>query len=300
MGRRAAHSRTRPIHAILEPPTLMPNVPTPTDAPIEHLTRELLSRDHLLLCLDYDGTLIGLTQRRELAQASPKLLSLLRLLREHPRITPVIVSGRSLPQLLELIPLEGLAMAGEHGMDVAAGSLRRTFEPDADVASAVLRVLERWRGVAQRHPGCLVQNKGRSGSCHFKEIAPGTEQQVEAEILEAGAAEMKAGLVQLTGGRRIVEMRPRGGWNKGDAVAMLADHYRRMLHTRSVMVAFIGDDLTDEDALVRLPTLRPSIGVRVSENPDVETAAEWRLATHTDVIELVEQLALGLHHRPGS
>ena len=49
----------------------------------------------------------------------------------------------------------------------------------------------------------------------------------------------------MTGGRKVVELRPDIDWDKGTALAWIRD---RIHQTGRVLPIYVGDDLTDEDA----------------------------------------------------
>lgn len=237
----------------------------------------------LLLCLDYDGTLRENDVHWHRPESPPELLALLSALVAHPLIEPVIVTGRALAEAKALVPVRGLGFAGEHGMEVDAAGLRLSFTPEPEVTAAVRTVFARWRELEAATPGTMVQEKGRSGSFHLKGVPEEFAAFIESEARRLGEEFARDELIEFTGGWRIVELRPRGGWTKGTATVELTRHLR----TR---VAFIGDDLTDEDALRILPDLAPSIGIRVCREEGTPTAATWRLRSVGEVLEVLSAL----------
>ena len=72
-------------------------------------------RRPLLLFLDYDGTLVEIAPRPELARPTPELLELLRRLTAQRDLKLMVVSGRPLRDLQELLPVPGLNFLGSHG-----------------------------------------------------------------------------------------------------------------------------------------------------------------------------------------
>lgn len=62
----------------------------------------------LYLFLDYDGTLVPLAPVPEEAVPSPFLLDLLKRLCECPELRVAVVSGRSVDDLIKLLPVPGL------------------------------------------------------------------------------------------------------------------------------------------------------------------------------------------------
>jgi trehalose 6-phosphate phosphatase len=245
----------------------------------------------LLLCLDYDGTIrpnVGAAPHGTPAET----IALLARLQRSASIVPAIVTGRAMDDVRSLVPLEGFGLAGEHGMEIDAAGLRAAFDPGAEVLAAVRTVTQRWLALADGTPGCAVQVKPRSASFHFKGVAEADAPGIESRACACGHGEQAAGLVTLTGGWRIVELRPAGGWTKGTATGLLAAHLRAH-HGAGCAVAFAGDDLTDEDALRHMGGLRPSLGIRVAADPCVATAADVVLRDVAAVIAMLEALAEG-------
>jgi trehalose 6-phosphate phosphatase len=70
---------------------------------------------NLLLLLDYDGTLVEIAPRPELATPTPGLLRLLAHLINRLDYAVVVVSGRPLQNLLTLLAIPGLNYLGSHG-----------------------------------------------------------------------------------------------------------------------------------------------------------------------------------------
>ena len=66
----------------------------------------------LLLSLDYDGTLVEIAPRPELARPTPELLELLIRLVAQRDLKVMVVSGRPLRDLQELLPVPGLNFLG--------------------------------------------------------------------------------------------------------------------------------------------------------------------------------------------
>ncbi|MBE3131202.1 MAG: hypothetical protein IMZ54_10890, partial [Acidobacteria bacterium] len=74
----------------------------------------------LLVLLDYDGTLIGLRGRPELARLSTWRR---RLLDELGRTAVLaIVTGRGLGEIQELVGIPSLAYIGNHRLEIAHGN----------------------------------------------------------------------------------------------------------------------------------------------------------------------------------
>ncbi len=88
-------------------------------------------------------------------------------------------------------------------------------------------------------------------------------------------------------GKKVSEFQPRIDWDKGRAVALLAERLGVPLEG----VLYIGDDVTDEDAFRAIAG--SGIGILVNET-DRETAAQYRLDDPEEVRVFLERLAEAL------
>ena len=79
----------------------------------------------------------------------------------------------------------------------------------------------------------------------------------------------------MTGGRKVVELRPDIDWDKGTALAWIRDQIHQ---TGRVLPIYIGDDLTDEDAFDAVRFNGIGIVVRHDEDGDRPTAAQFTLS----------------------
>ncbi len=93
--------------------------PGPARLP-ENLLPDLVRRQSILLCLDYDGTISEIAREPSLARPVSGAIEALRALAAHRgRITIALISGRALDDLRSLIPApRGIALAGVHGLEL--------------------------------------------------------------------------------------------------------------------------------------------------------------------------------------
>ncbi len=82
----------------------------------------------------------------------------------------------------------------------------------------------------------------------------------------------------ITEGPKVLEIRPRVGWDKGMAVRWIQ---QASGHPNALPV-YIGDDTTDEDAFLALPD-----GITVSVGKGRETSAQYFLENQESVPEFL-------------
>lgn len=197
--------------------------------------------ERILLFLDYDGTLVPIKKTPELAVLHPLRRRFLERLGEDVFIC--IVSGRSLAEIRRLVGIKGIAYIGNHGLEISYGQ-KIWIHPEVKKSKPVLRkALKRIRERTQVLPGVIVEDKGLTGSIHYRQLSPAfwkpLKKIVRTEV-ESRRQELK-----LTEGKRVFEIRPNIQWDKGQGVLELIG----WLDPRATILRiYIGDDQTDEDA----------------------------------------------------
>ncbi|GAH81566.1 unnamed protein product, partial [marine sediment metagenome] len=181
----------------------------------EGIASRAKTASRVIIFLDYDGTLSPVASTPELALLPPKIGEVLRKLALRNNFEVGIISGRSLAEIKALIGLEGLAYAGNHGLEVEY--CKEGFvHPIATKASSLLKELysqlvERLAGIN----GIILENKQFSLSVHYRLVAKSEMKKVKALFGEVVEASKKQGKVRVTEGKKVIEVRPPVDWDKG-------------------------------------------------------------------------------------
>jgi trehalose 6-phosphate phosphatase len=232
-----------------------------------------------VLLLDYDGTLAPFHVDRSLAYPYHGVVSLLDSIMGCGKTRVVIISGRPIVELRTLLtPMSDLEMWGSHGLErqLSDGSYSRVQVSEEDAAS--LTEAEEWTVAA----GLLSRAEIKLGgiAIHWRGLPPAEARKVQALTQDGWrplAERSGLKLLQFEAGLELRVSHP----DKGDAVrAILAD-----LDTE-VPIAYLGDDLTDEDAFQVLEGRGLSILVRAAYR---ETIARAWLRPPQELIAFLEQ-----------
>lgn len=197
---------------------------------------------------DVDGTLAPIVSRPEDATVPARAAELLRALSERYGLV-ACVSGRRALEARQLVGVEGIAYAGNHGFELLLPSEE---EPRMDPAVAgrerdAAELLDGLDDGELGAAGLRREDKGPIQALHWR--GADDERAAEARAREIAAVAGRARL-EPRWGRKVLELRPVGGGGKDAAVAAL-------LAGREIAVAaFAGDDRTDLDACRRLRELR--------------------------------------------
>ena len=245
----------------------------------------------IVVFLDYDGTLTPIVEDYTQAFMSGEMRrSIATLARRH---TVALVSGRDVGTLRELVGLERLFYLGSHGFEmVGPGGWHETIGqgvgalPELDRAEVELR--HELAGI----PGHAVERKRFALAIHYRRAAAADAARI------ARAVDRIAGrhpLLRQGSGKKVWRLQPDVAWDKGRAVLLLLE--RLGLDRPEIVPIYIGDDLTDEDALHALHGRGVGIVVR-GEDHARETAAQYALADCDDVRRLLELLIAVDPERP--
>ncbi|MFA5353561.1 MAG: trehalose-phosphatase [Thermodesulfovibrionales bacterium] len=225
----------------------------------------------MFLFLDYDGTLAPIADSPGEAFMPQTIRSLLEEVSE--KIPVAIVSGRSLMDLRGRVGLEGIVYAGNHGAEIWDG--RIVVQQEMSGGRVVVKELvERLEKAVAHISGALVEEKGATASLHYRNVDP--LRRDELLDLFTNIAGDYQGLVRITHGKKVLEVRPIHAWNKGDAVLWIMD---AMGEGR--LPIYIGDDTTDEDAY------RAIRGRGISVSIGYNSEADYHLKSQGEVRDLL-------------
>jgi trehalose 6-phosphate phosphatase len=214
-------------------------------SPLEPLRADPL---RAAILTDVDGTLAPIVERAEQAAVPEAARAALDRLSERYGLVGCI-SGRRAEEARQLVGLDQLAYAGNHGLELLLPG-DRELRPDPSLGgqeTAARDFLDGFDRSALAAAGLRVEDKGPIQALHWR----GAENEGAAES-RAHEVANAAGHAQLEPrwGRKVLELRPLGGGGKDAAVsALLADE------TLNAAV-YAGDDRTDVDAFRRLRQLR--------------------------------------------
>jgi trehalose 6-phosphate phosphatase len=252
-----------------------------------------LDAKQLALFLDYDGTLTPIVRRAEDAILSEAMRSLLASLAKH--CTVAIVSGRDRRDAERMVQLEHLVYAGSHGFDIRGpdGLAMQHQEahrllPELDAAEETLR------SQIASIEGVRVERKKYAIAVHYRDVS--SDQEIGQVELAVDAVLVEHAGLRKRGGKKIFELQPDVPWDKGHAVSWLTEALE--LDHAGVLVMYLGDDVTDEDAFRVLAKKENGIGIRVGD-AEADTQASYRLADCGEVEEFLQSLLRMLQTKKG-
>jgi trehalose-phosphatase len=232
-----------------------------------------------VLLLDYDGTLAPFHVDRSLAYPYHGVVSLLDGIVQCGKTRIIIISGRPIVELRALLtPMSDLEMWGSHGLErqLSDGSYSRVQVSEEDAAS--LKEAEEWVVAT----GLLSSAEIKLGgiAIHWRGMPPVEARRIQALTQDGWtplAERSGLKLLQFEAGLELRVSHP----DKGDAVRTILAAL-----DAKVPIAFLGDDLTDEDAFQVLRGRGLTVLVRDDYR---ETMAEAWLRPPAELIDFLER-----------
>ena len=223
------------------------------------------------LLLDYDGTLAPFQTDRYKAYPYPGIVPILNRIIQTRRTKISILSGRPIKEIQSLLnPLQQLEIWGAHGLEhISVDGVYERASVDPEVLS-ILQEAENWL----RQSGLLVISEIKPGgiAVHWRGLAPTEADDILRRIQKGWSGFKEVPSVKLLSFDCGIELRTTHP-DKGDAIGAILDNA-----DPNAAVAFLGDDLTDEDAFRVLGKRGLSILVRSEYRPT--TANAWLRPPH--------------------
>ncbi len=214
--------------------------------PVAEITR-MKEAEHLVLVLDYDGTLVPFSVQPEFAAPDKDLIDLLKTLAERPGTEVHVASGRDRNTLGRWFAGLDIALHAEHGL------WERPRGETEWICKATLnnewkeKAHEIMEDFAARTPGAFVEEKTAALCWHFRRCDPEFAEFQERELRMHLTDIFSNQPVEVLRGSKIVELRQQG-IHKGLIVTSLTEN-----SPPDALLVAIGDDATDEDMFKHLP-----------------------------------------------
>jgi trehalose-phosphatase len=209
-----------------------------------------------VLLVDYDGTIAPFDERPERARPYPQVASALEELIEQGATRVVIVSGRDLAELLPLLPFKRRPEVwGAHGWQRLLPDGRLVKREPSVAVAAKLDAAERLMRHLM-HKGARLERKPASAAVHWRGLPAEVAAEIHADARKSWQGLADTGAVELMDFDGGLELRAIGH-NKHDAVKTVLSET-----PGDGVVAYLGDDITDEDAFAAIKARGLSVLVR--------------------------------------
>ncbi len=230
-----------------------------------------------LIFLDYDGTLIPFQGDPKEARPDKELKDLISKLSQLNNARIVIISGRDKETLTEWFSDYKVDIIAEHGVWLReAGKKWGTVTAlEDDWKKDIKEVLEDY---VNRTPGSFVEEKDYSLVWHYRKVETGLGELRTRELNSHLNYLAKNKNLQVLEGDKVVEIKS-SEVNKGRAALSWLSKFK------SEFVLAVGDDWTDEDTFMVMPSDAYTIKVG-----STQSAAKFSIESYKEVRGLLKML----------
>ncbi len=246
---------------------------------LRFITKKIKQAETIKLILDYDGTLADFAPSPDHIFPDEDLIDLLRALSQTPNIEVVILSGRRLQHIKQLVPIAGLWRAGTYGIEIISPR-RELIEriKYQEIRPQLELVKPKWHRLIDSIDGFYLEDKRWSLALHARDADP----DIGLQILRDARAVLQAcrlgNQFRVLGGDRFLEVAPTIA-DKGNAVMYLVEHN----DWQQSLLLYIGDDDKDEAAFAIVQQFG-GIAIKVDQGTG-ETIADATLGDPSRVRE---------------
>ncbi len=229
-----------------------------------------------LLLLDYDGTLVQLQPKPELAVPSEKVKLLLKNLAADPCNEVWVISGRDRNFLEQQLGDTGVGLVAEHGGWIK----RQVWEPVISGNNSwkprVISIMEEY---TDRNSESFIEEKEFGVAWHYRNVDEKLGFLTSRELLTLLKNNLYNEPVQIIDGKKVIEVKHYMA-NKGTTCrnSILTGNY-------DLAIAF-GDDRTDEDMFEQL-SAENEFSIKIGTG---NTAAKYRVTDTGAVLQILAGL----------
>lgn len=239
---------------------------------------QIRSSNHIVLFLDFDGTLVNIVPRPDQVRLKPSARRILKRLSHDPRLTLVVISGRPRRELVHYIGLRDIHYYGLFGWE------RTDHCPFPRFA---VRSLQGARRRLTAHlnsvPGIWIEDKRFILSVHLPGVVPVQQRRTRRKIRSLLQPFRKA--LQAIETLRDMEIVPRCIPGKGSAVK----EFLAQSAPGGALPIYFGDDLSDESAFQAIGR-----GISVRVGAPRPTRARYSLRDPAEVASALAKLETAL------
>ncbi len=233
---------------------------------LENFWSKVQKAKHRVLILDYDGTLAPFRMERDRAYPYPGVKETLERIQTSGKTRLIIVSGRIIKDITSLLGLEQLPeIWGGHGFERLLPDSTLQRKNISASCSDKLQKAFLWAKDNGYETNC--EQKGSSLAFHWRGLKEETKKELEKKVGAAWEPLTESQELEIQPFDGGLELRC-AGMHKGDAVIQILGE-----SAKDAIIAYLGDDLTDEDAFRALKG--KGLAVLVRETHRTTMADYW-------------------------
>ncbi len=240
----------------------------------------------LTIFLDYDGTLDDFVPTPDKIIPNPEVINILTQLVNNPNTHPIILSGRMLGHLQQLLPVPRLTLAGTYGFEIQNGSGKINYQEEPEkIKQSIKKLKEIWQEIIPSNQGFFLEDKIWALAIHGKFVNLDIIQKVFLEAKQSALSILDPKIFHLVSDIDFFEAIPHKA-NKSNSVHFLINHYIK----QKTDLLYIGDDTKDEEAMIVIKQIG-GFAIKVTKQSH-HTIADWILPSPQEVRGFLKTLLI--------
>jgi trehalose 6-phosphate synthase/phosphatase len=252
---------------------------------INNITSLLQKEARLVLFLDYDGTLVKICNHPHEAKPTKKVLDILSKLNDIDQVDTYIISGRGFDDLLSFFDkkrFRNISWVASHGAEVKIKGNKKKILDKAKKSIDTISLIRKEIEMTLEGKNCyFIEDKSVSFSIHYRNCNK-EDQGMLKEIKKMIKSYENIYDIDSLEMKKVVEVKC-SGINKGVAVESILEDYG----SNAILPIAIGDDVTDE---YTFEANKDGINIKVSEEKDLETKADYYIEGPGKVLDMLEEI----------
>lgn len=245
--------------------------------------KELISRkSFIILFLDFDGTISPIVSSPEKAKINPKIKELLKEFSKSSKVSPVIISGRSLEDLQQKIYSKVVSLAANHGLEwVLDGKYEHvSLKPQYLHSLKSVKLLA--KNLKKLFPKIIIEDKKLSIALHYRSLDNRQTVNLKSQFKEIIKKYTDTNLLEVIYGKKVFDIRPAISWTKGNLAKLIVSNITANKGKNSLIIC-IGDDETDEDMFKKF---EKEITIRVGKKND--SKSKYYLSSVYEIVKFLQ------------
>ncbi|MBN2602991.1 MAG: trehalose-phosphatase [Candidatus Thermoplasmatota archaeon] len=240
----------------------------------------------LLLFLDYDGTMVYFKEKPRDVKTPKQVKQVLTQLCKKQKFSIFIVTGRGIKEIKNLVDVKGICYAALHGLIVEfSDGTRKHWNPSKSDQKLIESIIKNAQIIFKKESGVLIEDKDYTVAFHYRMVPKDVKDKLIESFLDLVRKIDTLDRLDVLRGAEVIEVRP-SNWNKGKFVEFIVDEF---ILNENVLLIYIGDDTTDEDAFSYLNN--KGITVFVKNNEFRDTKAEYWVDNPKKVLEFLKLIS---------
>jgi trehalose 6-phosphate phosphatase len=214
---------------------------------------------------DIDGTISEIVPKPDQASVTAERKEILKMLGGKFKLL-AFITGRTIDNARQMIKLEGALYVGNHGMEYQKNN-QTIVDPKTAIYQTEFKEIENELQCLLKISGILLENKKTSLTIHYR-LTKNPKKARSTILNRIKDLNLSNNLITMEG-RKIIEIKPQTGNNKGTIINKIVDEYQIN------QLIYCGDDKTDSDAFQAIKSLNEvnsfqgiSVVVLSAETPD--------------------------------